>query len=57
MVKEQNMLDVYVLIEGFSLLLIERVFLFEQDKLVFFSFFFSISTTNLINSKKGGYLT
>lgn len=35
MVKEQNMLDVYVMIHGFCSLLIERVNLLEQQKLVF----------------------
>lgn len=34
-IKEQNMLDVYVLLEGYCHLLIERVSLIEQEKFFF----------------------
>lgn len=37
-IKEQNMLDVFVIIEGYCLLVIERVHLIEQEKYVVFPF-------------------
>lgn len=35
-IKEQNMLDVLALLEGYCQVLVERINLIEQDKLVFF---------------------
>lgn len=32
MIKEQNMLDVYAMIEGYCLLLVERVSIIEEEK-------------------------
>lgn len=48
MVKEQNMLDVFVILEGYCNLLIERLHLIEEDRFVIssiisFSFSFSFS--------------
>lgn len=37
MIKEQNMLDVFVSVEGYCNLLLERIFLLEQERLNFFS--------------------
>lgn len=37
-IKEQNMLDVFVMIESYCNLLIERVNLIEQERLVTFPF-------------------
>lgn len=34
MIKEQNMLDVFVMIEGYCILLSERIKLIEHEKLV-----------------------
>lgn len=41
-IKEQNMLDVFVVLEGYCHLLIERVNLFEQEKLGCAKFFLCI---------------
>jgi len=37
-IKEQNMLDVFVMIESYCNLLIERINLIEQERLVTFPF-------------------
>lgn len=52
MIKEQNMLDVFDMVEGYCLLAIERMNLIQQEKLVFLiylCFFMKILVAQLVD--------